>query len=489
LFKNVDYLSATSGGSWATAVFSYGSNEDDSISLGPILAPEQFSHEALSSMESQCFRRLVHPTWEDQAKIINEVYGGKNGFDDAWAEMVQRFYLTPVGIKSQKFIVANQEQMESVMRRVKYLNADDFVQCKPDRPLPIIGWSTIGARSFLAPKLAMLEMSPLCTGSYQTSLDATKLESIPVAGMTETAYSRSIEGQGLDLRKAVPDVKYFTSMSSWFPALFMTHLPVVNKALDFQMIHSYLSPLTPPEAGVKPAPFLMCDGGCLDNLMLIPMVQRRVDKVVVLVNTITPLLRRKFWKLKKDSEEIDYNNCLKWYGPAIATDLSSCFGVRPDDELGVDYSRNHVFQNQDFPPLVDRLHAAQQSGNGIIATIQVTTIDNIHWGITAGFVMELTVVYLGKVKEWVRRLPPNFPFEDTMNPKIDPSYVYPNLSFPSFSTRFASMNYQQANALSNLTGWTILRNRVHFERVLSGLDASCSVLPPPVEVDPFPRRE
>jgi hypothetical protein len=152
----------------------------------------------------------------------------------------------------------------------------------------------------------------------------------------------------------------------------------------------------------------------------------------------------------------------------ITNDVAAYFGIistKPD--LMEVYTQNKVFRPEDFIRLVDALHEAQAAGNGLIATLKLNTICNSHWNVDADIECEVTWVYLGRVKAWEDQVPDFENFARIYNPD-EWSYHYDQqFHFPNFPTRFGSLNHQQANALSNLTGWTILHNRTLFEGIFS----------------------
>jgi len=142
---------------------------------------------------------------------------------------------------------------------------------------------------------------------------------------------------------------------------------------DFgDMEFDYWSPSdpTPSESG-----FLVSDGGNYENFNLISYLQRRVEKIVLFSNGVTPLYPATEWDVDNDL----------YTGSEVSSFLSAFFGVFPTYPNNVteriadrasDYSRIHVFPTSDFPVLIKALQSAQAEGNGIIATLDLNTIEN-----------------------------------------------------------------------------------------------------------------
>ena len=75
------------------------------------------------------------------------------------------------------------------------------------------------------------------------------------------------------------------------------------------------------------------------------------------------------------------------------------------DFFGQDFSRNKVFKTIYYPHVVRELQKAQATGNGAIATLKLTTVDNDWWGVKGGQEVEVTFVYLSKSTEFENLLP------------------------------------------------------------------------------------
>ena len=51
---------------------------------------------------------------------------------------------------------------------------------------------------------------------------------------------------------------------------------------------------------------------------------------------------------------------------------------------------------------------SNQLGRGVIARVQLTTIENAHWGVEAGITADITFVFLSRVEKWESLLSPEF---------------------------------------------------------------------------------
>ena len=138
--------------------------------------------------------------------------------------------------------------------------------------------------------------------------------------------------------------------------------------------------------------------------------------------------------------------------------------------------RTHYFQyfpTEDWVPVAQGLQAAQAEGNGIIYSVNLTTIENNWWGIPAGITSEITFVYLGRLKNWEAELSdemrkllvPSDP-EDEANLSVDISRG-PFRHFPHYFTAGGLEDHSRANVLADLTGWSIKKNADLFKSIFS----------------------
>ena len=47
-------------------------------------------------------------------------------------------------------------------------------------------------------------------------------------------------------------------------------------------------------------------------------------------------------------------------------------------------------------------------GKGVIARVQLTTIENLHWGVQAGITADITFMFLSRIEKWESLLTPEF---------------------------------------------------------------------------------
>eukprot|EP01041_Mallomonas_annulata_P001795 gene1795-3484_t len=500
LIENIRYVAGVSGGSWAAAVFTYSSvAKNDQELLGDIIAPERLTRYILKEINQNCARRFASAdviTYAVSELVTNKAHS----ISDAWVSAIYKSYLAPAGIPSKSFFSWNMDTVEDIKKRNPILeNATFLLPTNSNRPFPIITAGLIGpesdAESLYIPldgyrNYTCIEFTPLYTGQIK-SLDVEYIHFPPMLHMKRVMKQRVgglIETFGVILDGTAPNIglssptqktailqvpytkksitlEYIVSASSFAPGAIIAALP--KKISDvLGMEFNYWSPTSTSPIAKKN---FITDGGSCENTNLISFLQRKVKKIVLIMNSVTPLQPLFKWDVKAYPSK----------GNQIDVDLGAFFGIIPkdmdiEDRIAVDLSKNHVFSSEYWSDVVLSLQMAQMRGNGIIASINLTTIDNVWWGIGAGFETELTVVYLGRLPQWESLLPKDLqrlviPLRNTSD-NVDVSHTIrdgPFARFPHYETVAGGMNSERANLLANMVGWSVLQHADMFRNIFS----------------------
>ena len=81
---SVRYILGSSGGSWASVVYTYYQHEDipDSVMLGPVVFPEDITLEGLKEMAPGCVRAYTNTTYQVMGVLFSD-----------WMDAVQVRYI------------------------------------------------------------------------------------------------------------------------------------------------------------------------------------------------------------------------------------------------------------------------------------------------------------------------------------------------------------------------------------------------------------
>ena len=207
---------------------------------------------------------------------------------------------------------------------------------------------------------------------------------------------------------------------------------------------------------------LYADGGSIENIPLLSFLQRKVENIILFLNFDDPLQSSFKWNVTESPTK----------EKQISDEIPAYFGITIKKQSTLlkrsyDYSKNHIFSQEEYPRLILALQNAQQTGNGLIATLNLTTIKNEYWGIPQGFRAQVTFVYLGRLSQWENKLPSEIR-KLVVPPGAGGSDLGVDIKsglfegFPHYTTLGGGINTERANLLSDMAGWSVLENRELF---------------------------
>lgn len=188
------------------------------------------------------------------------------------------------------------------------------------------------------------------------------------------------------------------SISSSAFAYAVTNVPGVDKVVP-RLLHwpvtSERLP-TPQEARI----FKSADGGILENLALLPWLQRKVPRVAVFFfgnpTAIIP-------------DKTTYNFCE--FNPVgfdfegkVSSSLADKFGFFKESMTN-DFGRNRVFREEDLGIVLCALQEKKASKQAGVVRQTLTVQANSWWGIEGGWAVDLFLLYTDVVGEFEEALP------------------------------------------------------------------------------------
>lgn len=120
------------------------------------------------------------------------------------------------------------------------------------------------------------------------------------------------------------------------------------------------------------------------------------------------------------------------------------------------------------------MQAAQLKGSGAVYRTTLTTVNNDWWGIDGGVSVDVTIVYLGRCPVWEKQLTSDMqalviPKAELNGGPFDPTDLTSKKTFkhfPHYKTQGADIDFDAANLLSDLAGWTIQQNKDMFNDIV-----------------------
>ncbi len=197
------------------------------------------------------------------------------------------------------------------------------------------------------------------------------------------------------------------------------------------------------------------DGGSLENYGLITLLLRKVERLVVFINTSTKL-------------RLGYDPARPPTGKDLDGNLPPLFGF----PMGVT-KHNQVFPQDDLAPLVRTLQTAKRDGNTAMAATRHEVQANDWWGVQGGWTVRILWFYLDRVKSWESQLPRGIrrSIELGNEPIVAAG---PYRYFPNYKTidenllELVELTRRQVNLLADLTCWNLTENRQAIDDFLSG---------------------
>ncbi len=188
------------------------------------------------------------------------------------------------------------------------------------------------------------------------------------------------------------------------------------------------------------------------------MLLRGLETVVVFVNSATPLNPKYDPARPPGDDDIDFN-------------LPPLFGV-PHASTGSATQNNQVFATAEYARVVRALQDAKADKNGAIAITELTTVDNLWWGVAAGQAVRICWVYLDRVPNWEAKLPGRVRRAVKRGNRGWWCCRGPFAHFPNYKTvgentlEMVELTDAQVRLLADLACWTVTENRELFEGLL-----------------------
>ena len=489
LIDDIGYIAGISGGSWATLTYSYAQNITDDVLLSiPLSNPENLSMDYLKKMDDKCALKCAG------SQIVIDSYGYmKDGADvaHAYSDGIFDSYFKPVGLERNQFWAYTSSQVQDIIKLNPSINEKDFVlPSNSKRPFPVVGTTLVGPEN-LSPfktsnrNYSMIEITPLYIGQiYSQNIHYSNVnnndgkynveEFLNIGGAVETfavgRNSKAPRSAGMNedvldvpVPKEIFDISVAGAASSYAPGAFTEALNI-PKIYDTSLFMDYWSPV---DSHPQSRSFVWGDGGSLDDNLLIGMVRRGIKKVILFQNCKAPLTPSDQWDPSDPNTPLTTDKItwdFPYYFGQVPTDLSHL------DEVAYDYSRNQIFNKEDFAPFVSGLQAAQATGKGAVYKMKLKTVENKWWGIKAGQEVELMMFYLSRAFVWESALPKDL--YHLMVPKDGQEDVTqgvkhgPFKHFPYYPTKGGTLDSQQSNALAALESWVVKQYQKDLQDLL-----------------------
>jgi hypothetical protein len=477
------YISANSGGSWALQPFIFIPKIiDDNTFLGPYIPPEKITNERLQSAVDS---PLSMSSVIYNAAILDKLSALHRG-DEAYSDIIGQSFLEPFGLHNkEKLFTFHDKALRSILDNNRDLTRKDFYSISRKRPYPIIvGSLRVPIEDDIRKSaLFLIEATPLYTGvrnEFTLALDTTiHSEKIMIGGgyvesfgydsyepdvSTSTNKLWTVQLRGKKSRGRLPINKRYRftlsdviGMSGAAPAITIAdknmHLEVFPEFRHWAINRQKI--LNNKHIRNKAKELKHGDGADIDNLALMPLLTRKVENILVFINTSVAFPKQA--------------NCNNISTEILVDDVISLF--RQTDKL----KNNVVFDNESGKKLKDfcqGLLKNKKIGDPLIYCDTYRIIDNYRQAVTGGeYQPSICWAYLDRTDNWIKKIKTEEqgPTRSLINKKRD--FIH----FPHYQTinerkgKLINLNKNQVHTSSNLTAWSILNKKEYISEKMGKL--------------------
>jgi hypothetical protein len=481
LIDKVRVIASVSGGTWASFLYTYyrAGAANDAELLGPITEPGDIDMKSLRApLPRSCMGWVV--TQGIDRVLIRDAFS--DTLPEIWIAMIGEVILAPFGLYDParpRTIALDSDAVAAILARQPAdtsLCADDFVTARPGRPLLVsnaclLAPTSIGTLEFETP--ALYEFTPLYVGSpnpLRVTYDPRRGDEVEVEvgggyvepfgaggdGPLEIGPSRIVE---LHAPERGCSTEFIVGTSSAAPGGVLEELPGFTNLRTLTPEARYWPVREPTVPSTQE--FEFGDGGVLENYGIISLLLRRLETIVVFINTSAPL------NLAYDADPSG-----RVTHADIDANLPPLFGVH-DPTFGISTQNNQVFATADYSRVVGALQAAKRKGGAVLAVTELTTVENAWWGVKAGHVVRVCWMYLDRSAVWEARLTSHRVRWNIWRGRHCKLFAGPLRGFPHYSTidenglRLISLTDAQVRLLADLSCWCVMSNAELFTELLA----------------------
>ena len=504
-FENqIRYVIGISGGSWFSVPYTFLPNKfTDDAFLGKTVSPGECTPDFLKKLgaDTNIFEHSITRSKMLTTKNIANMVGrwgrpsltpGNKKSDETWGDILGRIFLDPIDLysKKQKYMTWNQNSLLRLLRNNAHLDTTDFTKTERNRPFLIVGSCIMAARvlamirRMLSKKLPFFfafEFTPLYAGNH-VRYDRKKTFSLFNLGggyIEPIAFDSSAPFWPISNdndKTKVRARKYFNRLSlqdvmATSGAAPAHHLrvassvaPLVPAPLSLKGIIKIANSIFPkykywplvPGKKVRGRNIPFGDGGFVDNYGILPLIKRKVDNIIVFINTNIELVAGENVNIS-DSSISDWRdlNIKK-----IDQTLPLLFGI--DDlvdaapEKWMRGGSGQLFESKDFVGTVRGLLNSMDEGPCFHRSTYRIKRNRFHD--IEPYDAEVVWIYLSLPASWLPQLDP-ITCDSLVKNKKEKEGVFKN--FPHYNTFLENKNGvvilepEQVQLLSQLASWTI----------------------------------
>jgi hypothetical protein len=369
-------ISCVSGGAWFGSMFTYASSYSDAQLLGEYLDPAEITLAGIANVPPECIGSGLL-NLSNTALLLNSLIEYALGIppDKIWSRLMNDAFLVPFGAgATEKYVALDARSVDAAVARNPSLSKQSFVTQRPGRPFFIAGGTHLGVATAVAPvgdlgsrpgtgagaQLAnqttanlpgqsyeQFEYTALYAGSRQFSdgqhgpFGGGFIENIGFAQQAPTAAPKNdvVSVETTTYPFLLSDV-IGSSSSAFASVAIEIGIPAAAPRFDY---------FSPRLAGSDPGRTVTIgDGGILENVGIVPLLERGYRVVFAFVNSPYPIG-------STDDGCVD----------GIDGQISRLFGFIPKNDFGNSQSTK-IFSSSQWPAVAAGLKRARAGGGPVV---------------------------------------------------------------------------------------------------------------------------
>jgi hypothetical protein len=295
LLDHVEYISAVSGGAWAAIPFTFLQEDfDDDVFFGKYLPQKMLSENEMQRIHSHSFQKVIANsagTW----KYLKNILKGEG--DEVFARTLGEIFLKPYKLfDKNKFFTWDEQTFKEAQKINSGFTEEKFYFAKKNRPYLIVGGTILDHEWFSKTKKYQIEYTPYYSG-VRRYIPGNE----PIGGgyINSFAYDsknpKKEEKEGKEGKVSIGGLLRRNGKFSLCDMMASTGA-APQEILEKFMIREAGFPefrhwsVIPEKKGYyeDESVFSHSDGGHLENLGIMPLLARKVDNIIVFINSKTP---------------------------------------------------------------------------------------------------------------------------------------------------------------------------------------------------------
>ncbi len=477
ILKDVKYISCVSGSTWTWIPYTYLSKDyDEEIFIGL----DKFKNldtkldiKMVEYIDSKYFGNSL-VSLASNTQLIEYIYEGFKhmGYGERtriWPYMLGKIFLEPYDILDTKFFAPNQNIVDIFHANPLNLTEEFKIPYNDDRPFIISNSSIVRPDkkgTLINTDFDLLVMTPLYSGTLAVLKDKdgsfggnySNTYSFHPLSYEEQSNNISIAKVNIPLMHSLDDINRFnlfdmmgSSSAAYGIVTELIGLTVVNPS--YRLVDREMN---------KVKYFDCVDGGILDNVGILPMLQNQVKNIVLFINSNNIIM--------VDKDDIKMTRSIE-----IALRQLFLGDENVDKQKYFHYfeyiNNLKVFDNKDnirWKELLDKMRKnIIENDIAYVEMDDLKVLKNDNFHVKEYKIDKLLIIYLYKSKDWTQ----NRLNEDVQ--KLIQTYYYKD--FPYYDTIFENSGWfnkellqltaSEVNLLSDLCHWNVIKNSLINEGI------------------------